>query len=226
MDQNGLETPEEEMPVQQIFPITDMAKIKNDAAITVLRQNITIIEGDALSLEVNSKETMEQASLLRTQIKNYQKGFLDQETRYKKPFQDLVKEITAYFKFYTSKLADADSKLEYKQIEYHREQEAEKRRIEEKMRKEQEAREKKAADKGLPPPPPKPVPTVIVDKTVRTDAGTTTFTKVWTFELTDPAAVPREYCQPVEKLIREAVTKGLREIPGVKIYEETRTMRR
>ncbi len=45
--------------------------------------------------------------------------------------------------------------------------------------------------------------------------------KSWTFEVTDPALVIRELCSPDEKLIREAVKNGLREAPGIKIFEKT-----
>ena len=34
-------------------------------------------------------------------------------------------------------------------------------------------------------------------------------------------AVPREFCEPVRRLINEAIKSGVREIPGVKIYEKT-----
>lgn len=45
--------------------------------------------------------------------------------------------------------------------------------------------------------------------------------KSWVFEITDPAMVMRELCTPDEKLIREAVKNGLREAPGIKIFEKT-----
>lgn len=50
-------------------------------------------------------------------------------------------------------------------------------------------------------------------------AGTSAKT-VWKCEITDPAAVPREYCAPDEALIRAAVKAGARGIPGVRIYED------
>lgn len=42
------------------------------------------------------------------------------------------------------------------------------------------------------------------------------------FEVTDPNLVPRAYCIVDEGLIREAVKAGVKEIPGVKVREETR----
>ena len=40
------------------------------------------------------------------------------------------------------------------------------------------------------------------------------------FEIIDAEAVPRELCEPSEKLIREAVKKGVAVIPGVRIWSE------
>lgn len=44
--------------------------------------------------------------------------------------------------------------------------------------------------------------------------------KRWTFEVIDPHAVPREHLTVDEKSIREAVRAGVREIPGVRIYQD------
>ncbi len=46
-------------------------------------------------------------------------------------------------------------------------------------------------------------------------------TKRWVFEVTDPNAVPREYLEVNETAIRKAVQGGIREIPGVRIYQDT-----
>lgn len=44
-------------------------------------------------------------------------------------------------------------------------------------------------------------------------------TKRWTFDITDQNAIPREYLQVNETAIREAIKAGVREIPGLKIYQ-------
>ena len=57
----------------------------------------------------------------------------------------------------------------------------------------------------------------------RTELGTSYITKWWTYEVEDPAAVPREYLAVNEKAIGSAVKNGVRSIPGVKIYEKSET---
>lgn len=67
-----------------------------------------------------------------------------------------------------------------------------------------------------------PVPVVVAPviaappKTVGNMVGR----KVWKFKVTDPAIVPRSYLYVDEQMLRAAVRDGVREIPGVSIYQE------
>lgn len=60
-----------------------------------------------------------------------------------------------------------------------------------------------------------------VKQTVRTENITTSTRKYWTYEIVDENAVPRAYCRSDAGMIRRAVNSGVREIPGVRIFEET-----
>lgn len=44
----------------------------------------------------------------------------------------------------------------------------------------------------------------------------------WTFEIVDEPAVQRQFCSPDSKLINAAIKGGLREMAGLRIYEEKR----
>jgi hypothetical protein len=59
-----------------------------------------------------------------------------------------------------------------------------------------------------------------------TGGGSTHSRRAWTFEVIVTSEVPREYCEPSDKLIRAAITAGAREIRGVRIYEQTRGVTR
>lgn len=48
----------------------------------------------------------------------------------------------------------------------------------------------------------------------------------WTFEIIIPSEIPREYCAPVDALIRVGIANGVRDIPGVRIYEAPRVANR
>jgi len=54
--------------------------------------------------------------------------------------------------------------------------------------------------------------------------STSNVRKVWDFEIENPSAVPAEFMQVNEKAVREAVRKGVREIPGIKIFQKTVTV--
>jgi hypothetical protein len=60
------------------------------------------------------------------------------------------------------------------------------------------------------------------DNVVRTATGVAAHTaKKWKGEIVDPALVPAKYCTPDQKLIDQAVKEGVRNIPGVNIFEES-----
>jgi len=67
-------------------------------------------------------------------------------------------------------------------------------------------------------------------KTVRgVGGGTASFTEVWKFEIQEPSLIPRIYCIPDDKLIREAIRRKdepVREIPGVRVYSEKKMVNR
>lgn len=44
--------------------------------------------------------------------------------------------------------------------------------------------------------------------------------KLWKFDILDAQAVPRQYLMVDDRLIREAISIGAREIPGVRIFQE------
>jgi hypothetical protein len=49
----------------------------------------------------------------------------------------------------------------------------------------------------------------------------TSVRKIWKFEITSAPDVPRAYCCPDDKAIRAHVAAGARDIPGVRIWEES-----
>jgi hypothetical protein len=54
---------------------------------------------------------------------------------------------------------------------------------------------------------------------VKTAEGKVTYRKTWDFEVVDPMAVPRQYLAVDERALRAAVASGVREVPGISIFE-------
>jgi hypothetical protein len=57
--------------------------------------------------------------------------------------------------------------------------------------------------------------------TTHSALGSITMRKSWDFQIVSFHEVPRTYCSPDPKLIREAVQAGVREISGVRIFEKS-----
>ncbi len=59
-----------------------------------------------------------------------------------------------------------------------------------------------------------------VAKTTKTADAKATFVKVWKFRVSEPERVPPEYLMVDEKKIDRVVKAGMRNIPGVEIWED------
>jgi hypothetical protein len=72
-------------------------------------------------------------------------------------------------------------------------------------------------------PAPEVVAPVIPEAqtTVRTEAGSSFQKRPWKHEIVDESLIPRKYLAVNETLIRRDIAAGIREIPGVKIFQET-----
>lgn len=96
---------------------------------------------------------------------------------------------------------------------------------------------KKAEEKGIEPPPPPPVVSLEKTSTItKTDTGASAHTrKEWGFEVEDLKKLAKaaldgkvgiEVIQANEQVIRSLVRSGIRNIPGVKIFQTQKTITR
>jgi cell division protein FtsN len=185
------------------------------------------------SLVVTNAEEEKKAVEILGKIKQYQKRSEDNRTTLVKPLNDHVKMINARFKETSAPLVAMERKaksviLKFKQAEQKRLDE-ERKKQEEEDRKAFEAERKKKLEEANNRKEKKeikqeeftPTEKPVEKKTpVRTESGTASTKKVWNFEVIDPTTVPDDYKVIDEKLIRVAVRNGVREIKGVRIFEE------
>ena len=153
-----------------------------------------------------------------------------------KPLNDEVKAVNDLVRPLTAAFDRLKATGKDKQLAWHRAEEARvaKERAEaERIRKEAErvALEAQAAaiahsaQTGKPVEVPATVAAVVpvvaeASRGVKTDYGTSQLRKVWKFEITDPALVPRQFLMVDEQAIRRAVAEGARTIEGVRIYQD------
>lgn len=159
-----------------------------------------------------------QAKRLHNRIEALRKELVDEPNQFVKAVNNLAKE-------YTTPLKKVENELKRKSGTYKYQKELERKEAERKAREEAEKLQKKldeqAKEKGVEAPT---VPTPVMpkeDSVTRGETGATShIRKQWKAEIEDEAKVPREYCIPSQKLINEAIKAGVREIPGVKIFED------
>jgi hypothetical protein len=142
------------------------------------------------------------------------------------------KHIDEFFKKLTRPYLEAEDTVKAKLRNYHIEQERIRREEEARIASERAEREAAAAEKGEELPPEEKIAEFFFSnlglttapepmKTVRgMEGGTASMKKVWKFEITDSALIPDEYWVVDEKAIQHAINLGLRDIPGVRIYED------
>lgn len=185
---------------------------------------------------VDSDEKLEKASDLDRMLGQAEKKLEEERTAITAPLNQVLKHVNAKFKPFSGRVSAARKALKAKMTAYYEEQERKRREAEEAARraaeeealaeaaKLEEAGDAEGAYEALAEAAETPVAPVAPAPSgpVRGDyGGTSSFTKTWKFEITDPEQVPREFCSPDEKLIREAVKNGTRSIAGVNIYETT-----
>lgn len=198
-----------------------LARISNVAAI-----------GD---LVVTSDADLEAAAAQLRDVKALQKDADAAQKAVTQPLEQQKKAAIAWFRDrIVSKLEGAESRLKRGILAYQQEQERirreQQRAAEEAARKERERLERQAAKAEAAGKADKAeelaeraqtVVAPVVDTAPPKVAGVST-REVWRFEITDPAALPREYLVPDEKKIGAVVRalKGDAVIPGVRVYAE------
>lgn len=173
---------------------------------------------------VDSEESSKDAVTITGLAKKLFKEMEDERKKISGPINSFVSKLNGAFKLYqeTLKGVETDTKR-FIQI-YQNRVELERRKAEEAARKEAEALQEKlnaeAAEAGVEAP--EVVPAVVAPKptVTRTEDGTAYEVVTWDFTVEDETKIPREYLMVDTARIRQAVKAGLREIPGIKIFEK------
>ena len=221
------EKPQPKKKVVAIVPKLDIKKAQ--AQFSQYSQAIDTMVVKAQTLQVLDEFTNKEAVTMGTQAKKLYNTIEATRKEIIEEPNGFVKSINNFCKEFTLRLKDIETDLKKKISTFQYEQEMKRREAEKKAREESEKLQKKLEDeakkKGIEAPV---VVTPIVpkaDKVTRTDEGGRSFQKMrWTFEVVDEAKVPREYCKVDPQAIRNAIQLGVREIPGLRIFEEAGTV--
>lgn len=186
------------------------------------------IETQANALEIVDDDSEKFAVALGGEAKKMAKQLDTRRRLVTEEAEDFVDKIKGLVKSLTAPLDRAEKTVKQKIAVYANKKELARReaarKAEEAQRELQKKLDAEAKEKGVEPVKVD-VPVIPKqEKTVRAETGTSAHqVKRWVPTIVDPAKVPRAYCEPVMRLLNDAVKMGVREIPGCKIEEVTET---
>lgn len=123
-----------------------------------------------------------------------------------KPLNDRVKGINKFFRELQVPFDQANEIMRQKLTEYRKEEEKRRKELEKELE----------SEMGIPIAVPKQ------HTTQRGQEGQAIVKKHWTYGVDDLSKVPREYLTLDEKKVKDAIKQGIRNIKGLRIYEEER----
>jgi len=144
------------------------------------------------------------------------KAYLSTVRNLVKPFYGILDEAK---RIAASKISDYEAAEELRREE----EETRKRREREDL---QEALDEEALRKGLDPVSLPDVVEPKTEKVTRSVSGSAHAARRWTFEIVDLDKVPDEYIEPRRvdsRAINSAIGRGIREIPGLRIFQQRDT---
>lgn len=207
-------------------PIPDASK---DSALVTTQA--TTFAAQAMILKVTDKASEQKATDLLLQLRSIRKEGKEKLDFLVKPLKEHVKRIEAEFKPGFEKLEESERQLGakvlgWRQMEF---QLVEKTRAEE-ARKADEAADRgdqKAALQHATAAVSAQGPARVTQASAMVSASVTNISRAqvgtqkrWTFEVVSLAKVPKEYLELDSVKVNAAVKSGLREIPGLRIFQK------
>ena len=210
-------------PPPAIFNPFDLEPVK--ARLDAYSEAIDCMVDEVAGIDVADEDSSKVAVELGTKAKKIETAIERLRKELVQDHNDFVKSVNGLAKSFTERLGGIQASVRGKLGAYASRQELERRKAEEAARKAQAELQAKLNDEAkaanvepvqiMEPALPKQ------HTVVRSESGgSATQRKVWKFEVTDAQAVPREYLVVNESLVRQHVANGVREIPGVRIYED------
>jgi len=219
--------PEEGIMVPGLTSPAPAPRLMMEQVFEALSRHVGRISQDAKALEITDPDRMDYAIGLVGESKKMIKQFQAKQKEVTQGASDFIDSVRGFVGRYTGRLAEAEQIIKVKISNYRLKEEIERKKQEALAQKAaadlQKKLNKEAAKAGVEAPL---VPEIPIPKgtKIRSESGTTSYdVKRWICNVLDPDAVPRQYCEPVKKLLDEAVKMGVREIPGCEIKEITET---
>lgn len=192
-------------------------------ALAIFDDQAARMEAEVNAVVVNSDATASQATEMTGQVKRLAKAVDDRRKEIIAEPDSFVRKVNGFVKPISDRLKALEAALKKKLGDYAYQQELQRREIERRQREEQEKLQKQidaeAKARGVESVTVAPVAVQPKQGPTRSEGAVASTVLVWDFEVEDDTKVPRVYLMVDEKLIREAIRGGIRDIPGVRIFE-------
>lgn len=205
----------------------------------IAMQQFNAVRGKILELAercngalVTDDESLEQGKELAKVGKKLETLIEDRRKEITKPYLDEKKRIDDFVKLLLAEVNDAVKVLRGRILDFEREKERIRlenlRKLEEEQRAKQAEIEKKLRESAQNQDMSAAQEALKLNEELMIDAQreaqfeqakSSSIRKVWTYEITDENAVPRNYLMIDEKKVKQAISAGVREIPGINIFQ-------
>lgn len=180
--------------------------------IQVLEKQVSPLVEKANGYVIDSVEVVDEASAFLKQVKDAETNIEQARLKITAPLNQSLKQANELFRNLRSPLEQARTLLTGKILSW---KQAETRRIEA-----EEAKARKLQDYHESVGHNVSAPKVL--ERLDNKIGNTQTVKYWTFEIIDIVKIPEPYKVVNENAVRQAVRDGVREIPGIKIFQAER----
>ena len=191
-----------------------MQEITQDREVVEIQNSTGALETKVTSLVVTDEPSSKYATDLLSFIKKAHRKIEAKRKFFVAPLNEHVKDINNFFKSMTEPLKNYEGAIKDKMLSYHRECQM---REAARQREEQAKADAMAKDLSLPK-------VEIEQKEVKTQTqgsmGKTYVQKVWTYDVVDIGLVPKDYIVIGTSAVGNAIRSGIRDIPGLKIYQK------
>lgn len=210
-------------PVPQIEPV--------QKELEQYKPKLAELEKQAKELKVTDNETFQMSIDGAGTAKALLKAIDGRKAEITSPYREFINKVNNAAKFFTDPLKSIAQEFSRKGGDYQYQLELARKKqqkaIEEANAKLQKDLDAQAKKDGVEAPTVTPVKAPKPETVMHTAGGHSQhLRKQWVGEIEDGEKVPREYCVPDQKLINQAVRMGVREIPGVKIFEKVSAVHR
>ena len=175
----------------------------------------------AEEFSVTSIETRGTAIEMGTQAKTISNMIEKKRKEIKRPYLDFSQTLDGLVKPLRDNLALIENGLKRK-IKVHVDAENKRKAEQERKRLEVEAALNPAVEPPKVPEPGTHRSKPVIESKISTGSGSASVKKEWKHKLTDLSKVPQKFLMLNEDAVKTAIELGVREIPGIDIYEDSK----